>query len=276
MYMQKDENKIVKKKSDVCEKNQNAVRNNARNQRSLSSQCYTKPLQLKPVVFQCMSDFAEDNSLENEYEERAGWGVIYKNFNMTLDEYVHHVKETGEEPKVAQLAAVWNNPPHFAATDAALVAPLAAAPNTDARFNIFMQNRTPANFTALDWGVAGHKRSIAGKLRRPAGYHEWAPVSQAPHMQANWFTGGLNYAAYQGLRTPTGATNFATTAAPGVAIPHGGPGSPGAHGELYNLVTGNATWAGFLADLDTWAVGALGSVYRAHNGTVHNPPNRGW
>ena len=204
------------------------------------------------------------------------WGAIYKNFNVTLEEYVHHVKETGKEPEVAQLAAIWNTPPHFAVTDPGLVGPIAAAPNTDARFNIFMQNRTPANFTAFDWGVAGHKRSIAGKLRRPAGYHEWAPVSQAPHMQANWFSAGLNYATYQGLRTPTGATNFATTAAPGVAIPHGGPGSPGAHGELYNLVTGNAAWANFLTALDAWAMGAPGAVYRAHNGTVHNPPNRGW
>lgn len=272
MYAQKEKNKEIKDDLSI----NTLTRNKTDNKINFSSHVYNKPFQLRPIVCQRVSDFAEDEGLENTGEERAEWGAIYLKFNVTLEEYVNHVLETGNEPEVVQLAAIWNNPAHFAATDPGLVAPLAAAPNTDARFNIFMQNRTPGNFTALDWGVAGHKRSIAGKLRRPAGFHEWAPVSQAPHMQANWFPAGLNYATYQGLRTPTGATMFATTAAPGVAIPHGGPGSPGAHGELYNLVTGNATWGGFLANLDAWAVGAPGAVYRAHNGTAHNPPGRGW
>lgn len=228
-------------------------------------------------AIQRQADFGEEESLETTTEERGGWGVIHKQFSLTLDEYVEHVLNTHKEPSVIQRAAVWNMPAYFAATDPALVAPLAGAPNSDARFNIYMQTRTPANFAGLDWG-GGHRASIAGKLRRPAGFHEWAPVSQAPHMQANWFSGGgLNYLAYQGMRTPTGATMFATTAAPGVAIPHGAPGSPGAHGELFGLVTGNLTWAGFLGDLNNWAVGGLPpSVYRTHNGTVHNPPGMGW
>ncbi|WP_234030547.1 DUF4157 domain-containing protein [Undibacterium sp. 14-3-2] len=187
-------------------------------------------------------------------------------------------EKTLSSTQLIQRAAIWNTPAHFAATDPPLVGLLAGAPNSDARFNLFMQNRTPGNFAGLDWG-GGHHNSIAGKLRRPAGFHEWAPVSMAAHMQANWFNGGgLAYAAYQGLRTPTGATNFATTATPGVAIPHGGPGSPGAHGELFALVAGNATWGGFLTDLDNWATGAggVGANYRAHNATVHAPPGRGW
>ncbi len=175
-----------------------------------------------------------------------------------------------------QRLAIWNMPAHFAASQPGLVGPLAAAANSNARFDTYIRGRTPILF-AGDWDA--HKRSLAGKFRRPAGRHEWAPVKEAVHMQENWFHNHLlTYADYQGLRTRTRNTKFATRINPNAQIHHGGTGSPAAHDELFDLVTSNDDWDDFRDDLDAWATDTDNTNYdyRAHAGTVHNPPGRGW